>query len=159
MASPQPLESIRSLTLTYLQNRAEFCRVLLPRIPDERQRAAFGAAVAPAEATQTLLSEVESLPDGTSDDELLRALRLRDALKKAGFGFAFGRTAISTTDAVQRAQFMEETGVILFEYLQATYPSSAGVFRAELIRRRGYLAALLKLEDSLRYHRFLPPHD
>jgi hypothetical protein len=159
MASPQPLKSIRSLIQTYLQNRAEFYRVLLSRIPDAGQRKALEEATSPADAPLELTAAVESLPDGASDDDLLRALGLRDALKKAGFGFAFGRTAISTTDSVQRAQSIEETGVIVFSYLLAGCPSFSDVFQSELRRRRAALIALLlKLEDSLRYHRFLPPH-
>lgn len=159
MSSPQPLKPVRELIRTYLHNRAEFYAALLPRIPDERQRAALAAASAPSEAPQTLLSAAEALADGASDDDLLRALGLHDTLKKAGFGRALGRTAISTVEALQRAQSVEETGVILFEHLQSAYASSSEVFRAELSRRRAALAALLKLEDSLRYHRFPPSQD
>ena len=159
MSSSQPLKPVRELIRTYLQNRAEFYAALLPRIPDERQRAALETASAPTEAPPTLLSAAEGLPDGASDDDLLRALGLHDTLKKAGFGRAFGRTAISTLEALQRAQSVEESGVILFEHLQSAYPSSSEVFRAELSRRRAALAALLKLEDSLRYHRFPPSQD
>jgi hypothetical protein len=156
MSSSQPLKAVRELLRTYLQNRAEFYAALLPRIPDARQRMAFEAAAASNESPQALIAAAESLPDIASDDDLLPALGLRDALKKAGFGNAFGRTAVSTVEALRRAQSMEETGVLLFDYLQAAYPSLTDVFHAELLRRRAALAALLRLEDSLRYHRFPP---
>jgi hypothetical protein len=159
MTSPQALKSVRTLIQTYLQNRAEFYAALLPRMPDERQRKALEAASAPTEAEPTLVSAVEGLPEGASDDEPLRALGLRDMLKKSGFGRALGRTAISTVEALQRAEHIEETGVVLFEHLHSIYPSSADIFHAEMIRRLGALAALLKLEDSLRYHRFPPSQD
>lgn len=159
MSSPQALKTLRELTRTYVQNRAEFYAVLLPRIPDARQRTALEAAAAPTDSPSALMAAIESLPESASDDDLQRALGLRDTLKKAGFGQAFGRTAISTIEALQRAQSIEETGMILFEHLQAAYPTFTEVFRDELRRRRAALAALLRLEDSLRYHRFPPSHD
>jgi hypothetical protein len=159
MTSPQTGKSIRSLIRTYLRNRGEFYRVLLPRIPDAGQRTAFEEATCPTEAVGTLVAALERLPEANSEPEFLSALGLRDSLKKNGFGFAFGRTAISTTEALQRAQFMEETGIVIFERLLAEYPSFAEVFQAELSRRRAALAAMLKLEDSLRYHRLLPSRD
>jgi hypothetical protein len=159
MSSSQALKTIRELTRTYVQNRAEFYAVLLPRVPDARQRAALEAATAPSDSPPALMAAIESLPGRASDDDLQRALGLRDTLKKAGFGRAFGRTAISTMEALQRAQSIEETGVLLFEHLQAAYPSFTEVFQAELRHRREALGALLRLEDSLRYHRFPPSQD
>ena len=157
MSTEHPPKTIRELTANYLINRRDFYSALAPRIPDAGQRTALRDAAEPVENDPRVMEASGDLPDVIGAGEFLKALGLRDLLKKSGYGRAQGLTAISIYEALQRAQAVEETGLLWFEHLLADYPDLPKVFSTEIQKRQTALSRLLKLEDSLRYHRFSPP--
>lgn len=148
---PNRLQSLKDFALNYLKNRSDFYAVLLPRIPDEGQRGLLGAAVQPVRTDEQVIGSLDQLIG--EPDEFLRAFGLRDMLKKPGFGTAWGRTTISFEEALARSGIVEETGLILFESLAALCPSWADVLVEQVRLRKSALAALLRLDDDLRYHK------
>jgi hypothetical protein len=156
MSPELPPKSVRELAANYLRNRAEFYAALLPRIPDAAQRTALQTAATPLETDARFTAVIADLPNETSDNDLLQALGLSSLLKKPGYGRAQGSTAISIMEALQRAQQIEETGLLLWEQLNNAYPIFSDAFAIEIQRHRDALTRLLRFEDSLRYHRFPP---
>ncbi len=136
---------LRAYAQNYLKNRTDFYSALLPRIPHLRLRELLEQAVQPVSGDDTLISSLGNLPS-EEPSEFVSALGLRDLLKKPNFGAAWGKTTISFEEALARSEIVEETGMILFRALGAS-------FESEAVRREAALAEVLRLTDDLRYHK------
>jgi hypothetical protein len=136
----------------YLQNRTGFYEILLTRLPDVMLRERLRLDVEPLSTAPLSAETVQHLSEAR--DELLAALKLKDLLKKPGYGSALAKTTISVDEALARAQRVEETGVILFALLiDHSADADKGLFREEFGNRKRALARIFRLEDELRYHR------
>ncbi|RPH94974.1 hypothetical protein EHM69_05900 [candidate division KSB1 bacterium] len=113
-------------------------------------------AVGVFEIPPELDAALETISTDPSADGFTILLGLRDLLKKPAAGRALGRTVISFEETLQASEFVEETGLILFNHLAQSYPPFSSLFAAEAVRRQSALASLLRLQDDLRYHRFPP---
>lgn len=149
---PAPDLTLPQAVSLYLQNRAGFYETLLSRLPEEVLRARMTKDLQPFAAGSDLMQALEQLP-AKPDDVLLSALMLKDLLKKSGSGAAMARISISVEDALNNAQRVENTGVLLFSPLARCTDSAHSLFAEELAAREGALACLIRLEDELRYHR------
>ena len=146
---------VKHLIMTYLKNREEFYAVMLQRIPHEALRKRLADAVHPISVEKSMVTALDEL-EMVEADEFLAELGLYDALKKPAYGQALGRTTISVEEAVARSESMEQTGAVMFEHLSASFPSLVSIFLNLLQERKQSLAAMLRLDDELRYHRFSP---
>lgn len=123
-----------------LQNRLDFYRFLLPRLPDEMMRARF------REISEQDSVAVSSLPD-TLEAIDSYTLNLVDALKKPRFGERWGKTTVSVQEALERASQLEEWIALATSQKKSALTSQLH----EIAARR--LNELRTLEDNLRYHR------
>ncbi len=149
---PAPDLTLPQAVSLYLQNRAGFYATLLSRLPEEVLRTRLTEELRPFVADSVLTRAVEQLPS-EPDEVLLSALMLKDLLKKSGSGVALARTSISVEDALNNAQQVENTGVLLFSQLTRRADSPNNVFAEERATRERALACLIRLDDELRYHR------
>jgi len=139
----------------FLANREEFYQTLLARIPEPKFREYV------REAVEAHLKYRENLPEtikiSSGADALLQSLRLRDLLKKRGYGHALARTTISIEEALTRAQFVEETGLLFFETL-SRLGKDVAFAQQQAENHRFCLGNLLRLDDALRYRKIpMPP--
>jgi hypothetical protein len=137
----------------YLQNRADFYTVLLPRILPPAFREQLASAVMPLAAPDSLLQIMDTFVFPDKDAEIFRGLILHDLLKKNTFGSASGRTAISYDDALQRSVAIEEFGTLLFRRLCDCAPVPPAPLVAEYEHHVRALASLLELDDQIRYRK------
>lgn len=138
---------------TYLQNRQDFYFTLTARIPHPRLRELMTAVQGTQPPDAEAASWLASLPADWPRDSFLSALILRDLLKKPGFGSILGRTTIAFTEALTRAEQVEDTGLLLFSHLATLSPASSSPYPAAFARHQAALAEILRLSDALRYHR------
>lgn len=126
-----------------LQNRADFYKSALDRLPDAimREQLAF-------------LGEPQDIdfPELCSDDasSLSAALTLEDPLKKTGLGERWGVTVVSYVEFFDRAKSLEQLVVLVASTPEMAKLPTVGQLRFEAETR---LKRLAELEDSLRYHR------
>ncbi|MBK6910777.1 MAG: hypothetical protein IPK53_14990 [bacterium] len=119
--------------LILLQNRRDFYRELLPRLPDQALAARLQAI-----AEHCAPSDPEEWP------HVRAALELEDPWKKPQLGARWGRTAISMAEVFERAIRFEEL------ILQACAEHAASDLAVNASDR---LEKLRILADDLRYHR------
>lgn len=138
----------------YLENREEFYRTLLARVPEPKFREYV------REAVEAHLKHGETLPETIEirpEDNTLQGLLLRDLLKKRGSGHALARTTISIEEALARAQHVEVTGLLFFETL-ARLGKDVSFAQQQAENHRACLGNLLQLDDALRYRKIpMPP--
>jgi hypothetical protein len=123
-----------------LQNRQDFYRFLLPRLPDQNLRNNLQQIAELGEPTATSPSQdLEALENHN--------LNLVDAFKKPRFGERWGKTTVSVQEALERAiQF--EVWIVLATS-NTTKPLASKLH--DIAARR--LRELRTLEDNIRYHR------
>lgn len=156
MANQKTTRTTRELAEYFRRNREDFYATLLPRIPDPRHRNAILDIVNSDYTDPDLIEAIAELPENSDHDEFISAIGLRDLLKKSGYGRIFGRTVISIFDTLQKAQTVEETGMLLFQNLAVQFPTLSPSFKREADFYRKALTALIRLEDALRFHHFSP---
>jgi hypothetical protein len=137
----------------YLKNRGDFYAQLLPRIPSPHIRQRLTDAVEPVTPDPDLPAALLALPADAAADVQWDALALLDVFKKPAFGRSWGRTTISSLEALRRAAEIEQAGISLYDSIIRLVPAVDPLFRHEADRRRAAWAAVIQLDDDLRYHR------
>ena len=146
------MQTVNDIVRTYLKNRAEFYRALLPRVPHTELRRLLAEAAGPADTEEQIEGILRTIPM-RDPEEFLWTLALKDVFKKPAFGQAWGKTTISFEEALARCEQMEEAGVMLFSELLRMYPQASAELNGEARQRKAALMAMLQLDDELRYHK------
>lgn len=143
-----------SFAIIYLTNLAEFYQTAAKRIIDPNLRKAFAEIAESVKLTEGMLQVLHEIPEDLPSDKLLAGLPLHDFLKKPTSGTRLGRTVISIEEAIEKARMIEETGIILFQVLSEQYPRIVKPLCALNDYCRNRLAAILELNDALKYRSY-----
>ncbi|MBI5059482.1 hypothetical protein HZB60_06870 [candidate division KSB1 bacterium] len=129
----------------FSQNRQDFYRIVIPKLPEGAVRNEIMSAARPVPLPDVDHASIQW--DG------LETLLLRDVFKKPAFGQTAAKCVISLRSLVETAQMIEEAGVLLFQGLGRSDRDVRQPWIAASEAHQASLMALIRIEDALRYHR------